>query len=298
MQHKFILSCESTVDLPFEYVNSRDIPVLFYTYSVNDKTYVDDMLRDPDALPRFYEMLRGEHLPSTSQINEVQYEEFFESLIEKGDLIHIAFSSGMSGSCNHAQAAAERIRERHPERRIVVVDSLCGSSGFGLLVDMAADLRDSGASFEEVSDWLLNNRQKIQHHFFSSDMRFFKRSGRVSGPTAALGAILNICPVMKLNEKGSIIAYDKVRGKKNAIRRMCDIMAQKAEGGEAYRGKCFISHSNCLEDAEQLRDAVRSRFPEASEVRICDIGTIIGSHCGPYTVALYFYGEERGADEK
>ena len=298
MEHKFILSCESTVDLPYSYVSSRDIPVLFYTYSVNGKTYVDDMLRDPAALPTLYEMLKGEHLPSTSQINEVQYEEFFESQLEKGDLLHIAFSSGLSGSYNHAAAAAERVREKYPQRKLVVIDSLCGSSGFGLLVDMAADLRDSGASFDEVADWVLKNRRCIQHHFFSSDMRFFKRSGRVSGPTAMLGAILNICPIMKLNEKGSIIAYDKVRGKKNAIRRISDLMAAKAEGGDGYTGKCFISHSNCPEDAEQMRAALTERFPRASAINVYDIGTIIGSHCGPYTVAVYFYGEERRPDEK
>ncbi len=298
MEHKFILSCESTVDLPYSYVSSRDIPVLFYTYSVNGKTYVDDMLRDPAALPNFYEMLKGEHLPSTSQINEVQYEEYFDSQLDKGDLLHIAFSSGMSGSYNHAVAAAERVREKYPDRKLVVIDSRCGSSGFGLLVELAADLRDSGASFDEVADWVLNNRGRIQHHFFSSDMRFFKRSGRVSGPTAMLGAILNICPIMKLNEKGSIIAYDKVRGKKNAIHRISDLMAATAEGGEGYTGKCFISHSNCPEDAELLRAALVERFPQAAAINVYDIGTIIGSHCGPYTVAAYFYGEERRPDEK
>lgn len=296
MEHKFILSCESTVDLPYSYVSSRDIPVLFYTYTVNGKTYVDDMLRDPAALPNFYEMLNGVHLPSTSQINEIQYEEFFESQLEKGDLLHITLSSGLSGSYNHAATVAERLKEKYPDRKLVVVDSLCGSSGFGLLVEMVADLRDSGASFDEVADWALNNRGRIQHHFFSSDMSFFKRSGRVSGPTAMLGAILNICPIMKLNEKGSIIAYDKVRGKKNAVSRITKLMIAKAEGGESYTGKCFISHSNCREDAELLRAALVERFPQA-DIRIYDIGTIIGSHCGPYTIATFFYGEQRTEEE-
>lgn len=297
MKHDFILSCESTVDMPFEYINGRDIPVLFYTYSVGDKTYVDDMLRDPAALPHFYELLKGETLPSTSQINEFQYEEFFEEQLAQGDLLHIAFSSGMSGSYQHAAIAAEHVRERHPDKKLIVIDSLCGSSGFGLLVDMAADLRDGGASIDEVADWVLANRGRVHHHFFSTDLRYFKRSGRVSGPTATLGAILNICPIMKLNEKGSIIAYDKVRGKKNAIRRMTDMIAQYSGEGEQFSGRCFISHSNCPEDAEQVRAAIQERFP-CRDIRIFDIGTIIASHCGPYTVAVYFLGEQRKPDEK
>lgn len=298
MSNNFILSCESTVDLPYEYVSGRGIPVLFYTYSVDGKTYVDDMSRDPDALPRFYEMLRGEHLPMTSQVNEVQYEEFFESQLEKGDLLHIVFSSGLSGSYQHAAAAADRVRQRYPERRLAVIDSRCGSSGYGLLMDMAADVRDAGATFDETVDWVMANRMKIQHHFFSTDLRYFKRSGRLSGPTATLGSILNICPIMKVDDLGKIIAYDKVRGKKNAFRRMSDVMAEKADGGVDYSGRCYINHSNCPDDAAEMQRVILERFPKVSEVRIYDIGTIIASHCGPNTVAVYFVGEERRPEQK
>ena len=150
MNSKFILSCESTVDLPFAYVRERDIPVIFYSYTVDGKEYVDDMLRDPEALPKFYQMLSSGKMPSTSQLNEFQYEEFFDEQLKKGDLLHIAFGSGMTQSVVNAYRAAENMREKYPDRKIIVIDSLCSSSGYGMLVDYAADMRDSGSTIKET----------------------------------------------------------------------------------------------------------------------------------------------------
>ena len=154
MADSFILSCESTVDLPYSYVSGRNIPVLFYSYLANGQEYIDDMGRDPEALPHFYEMLKAGTLPSTSQLNTFQYTEFFEELLKRGDLLHIAFGSGMTGSVKNALEAAEALREKYPERRLIVVDSLCSSSGYGLLVDMAADMRDRGNSMEAIAAWV------------------------------------------------------------------------------------------------------------------------------------------------
>ena len=299
MADSFILSCESTVDLPYSYVSGRDIPVLFYSYLVDGKEYIDDMGRDPEALPRFYEMLKNGALPSTSQLNTFQYTEFFEELLQKGDLLHIAFGSGMTGSVKNAMEAAEALRAKYPERRLIVIDSLCSSSGYGLLVDMAADMRDRGESMEAIAAWVEQNRNKVHHQFFSTDLKYFKRSGRVSGAAATVGAILNICPIMRLDDKGRIIAYDKVRGKKNAIRETLRTMEAHVQDGVNYAGKCFICHSNCLTEAEETKAAVQARFPHiAGEIRICDIGTIIASHCGPGTVAVFFMGDERQPDKK
>ena len=290
----FTLSCESTVDLPFSYVNSRDIPVLFYEYSIDGQPYPDDMLRDPAALPRFYQFLDDGKMPSTSQLNEFDYESFFEAQLQKGDLLHIAFGSGMTQSVQNAVQAAQTLRQRYPNRRLEVIDSLCSSSGYGLLVDYAADLRDAGRSMDEVIDWVMAHRQRIHHQFYATRLDFYRRSGRMSGPTAMLDTILNICPIMRLDDGGRIIAYGKVRGKANAVKTTVDTMEAHAEGGRGYTGKCFICHSNCLEDAEKTRDAVRARFPLISgDIRICDIGTIIASHCGPGTVAVFFVGDER-----
>lgn len=294
MAERFILSCESTVDMPYSYVHSRDIPLLFYSYMVDGETYIDDMGRDPEALPRFYQMLANGKLPATSQLNQYQYEEFFDELLQKGDVLHIALGSGMTGSVNNANNAAEVLREKYPERKLIVVDSLCSSSGYGLLVDDAADMRDRGCSMEETEKWLLENRTKVHHQFYSTDLRHYRRSGRMSGSAAMLGTVLNICPIMRLNDAGKIIAYDKVRGKKKAVERTIETMAKHVQNGEAYNGKCFVCHSNCLADAEITRDAVHARFPNIQgEIRIMDIGTSIASHCGPGTVAVFFYGDER-----
>ena len=296
MQHSFILSCESTVDLPYSYVASRDIPVLFYTYTVRETVYTDDMGRDPEALPRFYKMLETD-IPSTSQINEMQYYEFFDDLLKKGDVLHIVLGSGMTTSVNNARQAAEAIRAKYPERRLIVLDSYCSSSGYGLLVDYAADLRDRGASLEETAAWVEAHAHRVHHQFYSTDLKYFKRSGRVSGAAATVGAILGICPIMRLDDAGRIVAYDKVRGKKAAIRRTLDAMAAHAEGGENYSGKCFICHSNAPDDALETKAAVAARFPHIDgDIRICDIGTIIASHSGPGTLAVFFLGDERTPD--
>ncbi len=294
MMSQFQLSCESTVDLPYSYISGRDISVLFYSYAVDGQEYVDDMGRDPEALPRFYQFLADGKLPSTSQLNEYQYIDFFEPLLQKGDLLHIAFGSGMTNSVSNAFLAAEQLREKYPDRRLVVIDSLCSSSGYGMLVDGAADMRDAGKSMEETEAWVTENRRKVHHQFFSTDLKYFRRSGRVSGAAATVGTILNICPIMRLDDAGRIIAYDKVRGRKNAIARTVDTMEKHAQGGAAYAGKCFICHSNSLENALLTKQAVAERFPHIDgDIRICDIGTIIAAHSGPGTVAVFFFGDER-----
>ena len=296
--HSFILSCESTVDMPFSYVQERGIPVLFYAYMMNGAEHEDNMGRDPEALKAFYRDLNAGHFSQTSQINEFRYIEFFDSLLQKGDLLHVAFGSGMTASAQNAYLAADEMRKKYPERKIIVVDSLCSSSGYGLLVDYAADLRDAGRSMEETEKWLLENRQKVHHQFFSTDLTHYRRSGRMSGAAAMLGAILNICPIMRLDDAGRIIAYDKVRGKKNAIRETIRTMEAHAQDGANYSGKCFICHSQCPAEAEETRDAVCAHFPNlAGNVRNFDIGTIIAGHCGPGTVAVFFLGDERTPDD-
>ena len=232
MRSGFILSCESTIDLPYSYCEQRDIPVLFYSYQVDGVSYEDDMGRDPEALPQFYGFLDAGKLPSTAQLNEFQYETFFDALLQQGDVLHIAFGSGMTASVQNAMLAAETLREKYPERKLTVIDSLCSSSGYGLLVDGAADLRDEGISMDEIADWVLEKRQKVHHQFYSTELKFYRRSGRMSGAAAAIGTVLGICPIMRLDDKGRIIAYDKVRGKKNAVARTVETMKRHAENGE------------------------------------------------------------------
>lgn len=294
MARQFILSCCSTVDLPYAYMESREIPVLFYTYTVDGREYVDDMGRDPEALPRFYRFLEEGKLPQTSQINVGTYLSFFEELLQKGDVLHIAFTSGQSGSVHNAVLAAKELQEKYPDRKIVVIDSLCSSSGYGMLVDTVADLRDAGAGLEEAAQWVRENRNTVHHQFFSSNMTQFRRTGRVSGATAMVATIMNICPIMRLDDAGAIKAYGKVRGKKKAVEATVEAMAEHAQGGTDYDKRCYVCHSRCPEDAQMLIDALEARFPRIrGRIRLCDIGTIIGSHSGPGTVAVFFYGDER-----
>ncbi len=294
MNAPFQLSCESTVDMPFSYVDGRGISVLFYSYAVQGQDYPDDMGRDPEALPRFYDFIAQGHLPTTSQINTFTYLDYFRELLEKGDVLHIAFGSGMTPSVNNAREAAELLREEFPERKLVVIDSYCSSSGYGLLVDSAADRRDEGLSLEETVSWVNDHCMRVHHQFFSVDLQYFRRSGRMSGAAATVAAVLGICPLMHLDYTGHIIAYSKVRGRKKAIEATVDTMAQHAENGTAYADKCFISHSNAPADAEALRASIEARFPALKgKVRVFDIGTIIAAHCGPGTVAAFFYGDDR-----
>ena len=294
MERKFILSCCSTVDLPYDYMDQREIPVLSYTYIVDGVEYMDDMGRDPNSRPKFYQMLAQGKLPQTSQISIGRYMAFFEELLQQGDVLHLAFTSGQSASVNNAFAAAAELRAHYPNRKLVVIDTLCSSSGYGLLVDTVADMRDNGATLEEAEAWTLANRNKVHHQFFSSNMTQFHRTGRVSGTAAAVATILSICPLMRLDAAGAIKAYDKVRGKKRAVAATLDAVIEHAQGGIDYDQKMWVCHSECPEDAQMMIDALESRFlKQQGRIRLCNIGPVIGSHSGTGTVAVFFFGDER-----
>ncbi|MBR4282414.1 MAG: DegV family protein [Clostridia bacterium] len=294
MNYNFQLSCESTVDMPYEYISGRDISVIFYNYVIDNEEYVDNMGRDPKALEKFYAQIKAGKLPSTSQINTFRYEEYFDDLLKKGDVLHIAFGTGMTPSYNNAVEAAEKMREKYPERKLIVVDSLCSCTGYGIFVDSAADMRDNGASMEEIEKWLYNNRYNVHHQFFCTDVTMFKRSGRVSGPIGTIASVLGICPIMHLNRAGKIINYTKARSKKVAIKMTVDEVMDHIRDGKNYNDKFYIAHSNCIELAKETRRAFLEYFPDAEErIKIVNIGTIIASHCGEGTVAIFFYGDER-----
>lgn len=290
---EFVFSCESTVDIPYEYYVKRNVSVIDYTYTINGVEYTDNMGRDEKALEQFYKLIDEGHLPSTSQINKYRYRDYFEKLLEKGNIIHIAFGSGVTPSVNNAVAAAKELMEENPDVKIIVIDSKCASSGYGLLVDYILDLRDNGRSIDEIVTWTNNNILNVNHELFSTDFRMFKRSGRVSGITATLGTMLGICPIMHLNDAGKIILYDKTRGKKAAVNTIFNRMKETAIDGGNYDGKCFISHSNYLEGALLLKEKIENEFKNISEIKIYDIGNIIASHTGPGTVALFYMGKER-----
>ncbi len=291
MDYKFILSAESTVDMPYKYVESRNIPVLFYTYQIEGKEYFDDMLRDENALPLFYKSIEDGKLPSTSQINEFRYYEYFEELIQKGDVLHLCLSSGLTPSVKNAQKAAAELMEKYPDKKVIVIDTLCACSGFGLVLDNAADLRDEGKTLEEVATFVEENKIKIQSQFFSTDMSMFRRSGRVSGVAAFAATVLGICPLMHLDNNGKIEAYRKVRGINNAITETVKAIVNNFDN-TGLNNKIFIANSNCPDLAEEVKLALEKENL-TNDIRIFDIGTIIASHCGKGTVAVFFNGKTR-----
>ncbi len=296
MSEKFQLSCESTVDLPYSYVSDRNISVIFYSYTVDGNEYADDMGRDENARPMFYQFIKDGKKPTTSQINTYRYLEYFRSLLEKGDVLHIAFGSGMTPSVNNAMEAAKTLQEEFPNRRLIIIDSLCSSSGYGMLVDIAADLRDCGEEMEAVEEWMNRIRMNVHHNFFVTDLTMLRRGGRIKGSTAAIATVLGICPTLRVDATGHIVPDSKVRGKNNAIKALVRTMIENVEGDLGYSGKCYISHADMKEAAEATKVAIEAVFPNlVGKVQVFDIGTIIASHCGPGTVALFYMGERRTA---
>lgn len=293
MKNQFIITCESTCDLPYSYLVQRGVPVIFYKFVINGKQFEDNADRDKSASEQFYKQISEGGLPSTSQINAFEYEEFFKGVLKEHDcdILHIAFGTGMTPSYFKALEAVKNISTKH---KIVVIDSLCSSSGYGLLVDEALDMRDNGCKMSEIQDYLMQNRNKIHHQFFSTDLTLFKRSGRVSGLSAMLAGILDINPIMHLNAEGRIIAYAKVRGKKRSIQKTASEILEHADGGSEYCGKLFIAHSDCEDLALQMKDEIQKIMPnQVGKIRLLNIGLIIASHCGKGTVAVFFHGDER-----
>lgn len=291
----FILSCCSTADMPLEFFQNRDVQLVCFHFTLDGTEYADD-LGQSIPFDDFYKRIADGAQPTTSQVNVQQYIEFFEPFLKEGkDILHIAFSGGLSGSYNSACIARETLLEQYPDRKIYVVDSLAASSGYGLLVDTAADMRDSGKSAEEIYAYLEENKLKLHHWFFSTDLTSYIRGGRVTPIAGFFGTMLKICPLLNVNNEGKLIPRQKCRGKSKAVDEIVSQMLQHAAGGAEYSGKCFISQSACVDDARTVADRVESTFKNLNgKVMINNIGTVIGSHTGPGTVALFFYGDVRG----
>ena len=290
----FILSCCSTADLSREHFEKRGISFICFHFELDGTPYMDDLGK---SIPfdEFYQRMTDGADTKTSQINVEEYCEYFEHFLQEGkDILHLTLSSGISGSVNSARIAQGMLREKYPERNIFIVDSLAASSGYGLLMDKLADLRDEGKSIDEVREWAEENKKKLQHWFFSTDLTFYVKGGRVSKTAGFIGNVMNICPLLNVNFEGKLIPRQKVRTKKKVIAEIVDKMEQNAENGLDYDGKCYISNSACEEDAKAVAELVEARFPKLNgKVEINSIGTTIGSHTGPGTVALFFWGKER-----
>ena len=294
MRKDYLLTCESIVDMSKEYLEKRGIPYICMHYTMDGKEYVDD-LGQSMSFSEFYNRIDAGAMPTTSQINVAQFIAFFEPFLQQGqDILHVSISSNLSGTYGSACIAQEELLKKYPDRKIMLVDSLGASGGCGLLMDMAADMWDNGYLIDELYAWLNDNKLNIHYWFFSSNLTHFKRGGRLSASAALAGTILNICVLMNVNNEGKIVPRKKIRGKQQTIKKMLECMETYAASRNDYNGKCIICHSNCLNDAQQLADLVQSTFANlAKPIIINSLGTVIGSHCGPGTVALFFYGDER-----
>ncbi|MBQ4068272.1 MAG: DegV family protein [Lachnospiraceae bacterium] len=290
---KYILSCCSTADMSEEFFNERNINYVCFHYEVDGVEYSDDLGKSM-SFEEFYKKMEQGAMTKTSQVNADEYINYFGKFLDEGyDILHVCLSSGISGSYNSAMIAKSDLEEKYPERKIYVVDSLNASSGFGLLMDELADLRDAGKNIDELNEWIEQNKLYYHAWVLTTDLTYLVRGGRVSKAAGVFGTALNICPIIEVNVEGKLLSRDKVRTKKKAIKELVAKMENLAENGTEYSGKCFISNSACLEDAQAVASLIKEKFPNVKEVVISDIGTTIGSHTGPGTVALFFKGKER-----
>lgn len=291
---EYILSCCSTADLTKDHFLSRDIHYICFSYELDGVRYPDD-LGESMSFAEFYQAMENGASTKTSQVNVAEFEEYFEGFLkEDKDILHVCLSSGISGVHNSACVARDMLEERYPDRKIYVVDSLAAASGYGLMMDELADLRDAGKSIDEVYTWVEENKLRLNHWVATTELKYLVRGGRLSKTAGAVGGILNICPIIEVDVNGKLQARQKVRGKKKAVEELVKMMEQHADNGVNYNGKCYISQSACMEDALALKNLIESRFTNLKDkVEIDTIGTVIGSHTGPGTFVVFFWGDRR-----
>jgi len=290
----FVLSCCSTADLTQEQFDARDIKFLLFNFELDGKQYKDD-LGVSIPLHDFYECMAQGQMTKTSQPNATDYEEYFrEFLIDGKDIIHLVLSSGISGAINSAKIAESSMREEFPERKIYVFDSYAASGGFGLIMNKLADLRDAGMGIDEMAEWVEEHKLEANHWFFTTDLTYLVRGGRVSKTAGFIGNMLNICPLLNVDFEGRLIPRQKIRTKKKVIAETANKMLELCNNGEEYNEDCIITQADCYDDAKALADAIVERMPNLKDkITINYIGTTIGSHTGPGTVALFFWGSRR-----
>ena len=290
----FKIVTDSTADLPADYLERNHIACMNMSYILDGETYSGDTGRE---LPwkDFYRMMREEgKMPSTSQINPEEIRKHFEEYIKEGntEILYLAFSSGLSGTCNSGRIAAEDVMEDHPEVKIIVVDSLCASLGEGLFVHRALEMKKAGKSMQETADWLNSHVQNFVHVFTVDDLNHLYRGGRVSKSTAVIGTLAGIKPILHVDKEGHLVPIDKVRGRKKSLLKLVDYMADHMGSMTEENNVVFISHGDALEDAGFVAQQIKERFG-IKEFMCNHIGPTVGAHSGPGTIALFFMGEER-----
>lgn len=286
----YVITCSSTVDLSEELLKERNIPYASFTFTADGKTYSDDYGKSY-PIDKFYKDIASGMQPVTSQINVEAYTEMFEPILKQGkDVLHLTLSSGISGTYNSANTAASLLNDKY-ENKVHVVDSLCASAGYGLFTIMVKDNQDKGMSLSDNLKWIEENKTKVIHWFFSTDLSSFIRGGRISKTAGFFAGALQICPLMCVSETGKLEVLEKIRTKKKSEKTVVEKMM--AEVGPDYDGYVFISNSACYDDAKAVADMIKENFKNVKEVNIFNIGTVIGTHTGPGTVATFYFGNKR-----
>ena len=288
--NNYIITTDTTTDLPEDYIKKHDLGIMSLTYTLEGTTYSKD---NPLDVKLFYEKMRNGSMPTTSQVNPENAKNIFLPYLKDGyDILHIAFSSGLSGSYNSTRIAAEELSEEFPDRKITIIDSLAASLGEGLLVHKAVMLKEQGADLDTVADWVEQNKLHIVHNFTVDDLFHLHRGGRVSKATAILGTMINVKPILHVDDEGHLIALSKVRGRKKSLQALVDSMEKQMGAYRSQNDIVFISHGDSLADAQYVSDLVKQRFGIESFL-INYVGPTIGAHSGPGTIALFYMGDYR-----
>ncbi|HIW26907.1 DegV family protein [Pseudoflavonifractor sp. An184] len=288
---EFVLMTDSSADLSQEMVQELGVTVLPLSFTIQGKVYRNYPDNREMDLPLFYDMLRAGELATTSAVNVAEYTQAVEPILqEKKDVLILAFSSGLSSTYQASVLAAEELREKYPDRKIYTVDTLCASLGQGLLVYLAVQEQRKGRSIEEVRDWAESTKLHLCHQFTVDDLHFLKRGGRISATTAVVGSMLQIKPVLHVDNEGRLINIGKARGRQASLKALVDKMEKTVT--EEGKKTVFISHGDCRKDAVAVADMVRERFG-TQDIRINYVGPVIGAHSGPGTLALFYLGTER-----
>lgn len=286
--NEFVIVSDSTVDLPKEYLQSKQVPIISLSYIMDGVTYEE---MDGLSHKEFFEKLRAGSLPTTSQINPEQAREALEPFAKEGkDILYIGFSSELSGSYNSVRMAAEDLKEEYPDINIITIDSLCACMGEGLLLYKALELKEHGMSMEEIAKWVEANKLHICHNVTVDDLNHLHRGGRISKTTAVVGSMIKIKPIIHMSDEGKLVVIGKERGRKKSLVSIVDRMEKQMQGYD--NDIVMITHGDCIEDAEFVKKQVEERFG-IHNVMINGIGSVIGSHTGAGVVAVFFMGDKR-----
>ena len=286
--NEFVIVSDSTVDLPKEYLQAKQVPIISLSYIMDGVTYEE---MDGLSHKEFFEKLRTGSLPTTSQINPEQAREALEPLAKEGkDILYIGFSSGLSGSYNSVRMAAEDLKEEYPDINIITIDSLCACMGEGLLLYKALELKERGMSMKEIVEWVEANKLHICHNVTVDDLNHLHRGGRISRTTAVVGSVIKIKPLIHMSDEGKLVVIGKERGRKKSLISIVDRMEKQMQGYD--NDIVMITHGDGIEDAEFVKKQVEERFG-IHNVMINGIGSVIGSHTGAGVVAVFFMGDKR-----